>query len=137
MVLVSQTELRVVRLQARDVQVDVVMPGLVRGDVGQLPPVMLMRALFKIRAMWRRWRAETLLCVHGATQTKSLQALGLPEVVDVLDVVGEQTVKVVLRRESEWYGGVGGQEAKRRGRVQECGERWSRRVGGWCRGGSW
>ena len=83
-------------------------------------------------------RCSSVECVHGATQTKFLQGLGLPEVVDALEVVGEQVVKVVLRR--------GGQETKRRGRVlrgggmwgrRRAGVCWLRRVGGWSRGGSW
>ena len=93
LVLVGQSELRVVRLQARDVQVDVVMPRLVRRDVGQLP--------------------QMSSC---ATQTKFLQGLGLLEVVDVPEVVGEQMVKV-LRRENEWC--VVGWEGKRASAVVE------------------
>ena len=59
-------------------------------------------------------------CVHGATQAKLLQGLGLPEVVDVLEAVGEQKVKVVLRRESEWC--VVGGEGKRPSGAVECSE---------------
>ena len=42
-------------------------------------------------------RRSSVECVHEATQTKLLQGLATPEVVDVLEVVGEQKVKVVLR----------------------------------------
>ena len=63
-------------------------------------------------------RCSSVECVHGATPTKSLQGLGLLEVVDVLEVVGEQMVKVVLRRKSKWY--VVGWEGKRPNAVVEC-----------------